>query len=107
MQPEGPSFQVTGHNVVWQQWHLHVGFNFREGLVLSHIGYGLQWCCAIARNASLWHIWLPREGSCLPVRTYCLLAVKEAPGEDYHKHRACSTQQQQGLAETTSLPLQV
>ena len=40
VQPEGPSFQVDGHNVVWQQWHLHVGFNFREGLVLSHIGYG-------------------------------------------------------------------
>ena len=41
VQPEGPSFQVDGHNVVWQQWHLHVGFNFREGLVLSHIGYGM------------------------------------------------------------------
>ena len=40
VQPEGPSFQVYGHNVVWQQWHLHVGFNFREGLVLSHIGCG-------------------------------------------------------------------
>ena len=40
VQPEGPSFQVNGHNVVWQQWHLHVGFNFREGLVLSHIGCG-------------------------------------------------------------------
>ena len=42
VQPEGPSFQVNGHNVVWQQWHLHVGFNFREGLVLSHIGCGPQ-----------------------------------------------------------------
>ncbi len=44
VQPEGPSFQVDGHNVIWQQWHLHVGFNFREGLVLSHIGYGLLSC---------------------------------------------------------------
>ena len=42
VQPEGPSFQVDGHKVVWQQWHLHVGFNFREGLVLSHIGCALQ-----------------------------------------------------------------
>lgn len=38
VQPEGPSFQVTGNNVEWQQWHFHVGFNYREGLVLSHIG---------------------------------------------------------------------
>lgn len=42
VQPEGPSFQVDGHSVVWQQWHLHVGFNFREGLVLSHIGCDLR-----------------------------------------------------------------
>ncbi len=42
VQPEGPSFQVDGHKVVWQQWHLHVGFNFREGLVLSHIGCAPQ-----------------------------------------------------------------
>lgn len=39
VQPEGPSFNVTGNNVEWQQWHFHVGFNYREGLVLSHIGY--------------------------------------------------------------------
>ena len=47
VQPEGPSFQVDGHNVVWQQWHLHVGFNFREGLVLSHIGCDPQRRCDV------------------------------------------------------------
>lgn len=38
-QPEGPSFTVDGHLVRWQKWHLRVGFNTREGLVLYDIGY--------------------------------------------------------------------
>jgi primary-amine oxidase len=38
-QPEGPSFQVDGHAVRWQKWHLRLGFNTREGLVLHTIGY--------------------------------------------------------------------
>ncbi len=54
VQPEGPSFQVDGHNVVWQQWHLHVGFNFREGLVLSHIGCDLR---CILSSATGEHDW--------------------------------------------------
>lgn len=39
VQPEGPSFQVEGHNVYWQKWHFRIGFNPREGLVLYTIGY--------------------------------------------------------------------
>ncbi|XPP26367.1 MAG: primary-amine oxidase [Leucobacter sp.] len=35
--PEGPSFSVNGNNVQWENWKLHVGFNSREGLVLSNI----------------------------------------------------------------------
>jgi len=38
-QPSGPSFTVDGHTVSWQRWQVHVGFNSREGLVLSQIGY--------------------------------------------------------------------
>jgi primary-amine oxidase len=38
-QPEGPSFEVDGHEVRWQKWRLRVGFNPREGLVLHTIGY--------------------------------------------------------------------
>lgn len=38
--PEGPSFSVDGNNVQWENWKLHVGFNAREGLVLSNI----SWC---------------------------------------------------------------
>ena len=39
VQPEGPSFTVEGHLVRWQKWHIRVGFNVREGLVLYDIAY--------------------------------------------------------------------
>ena len=38
-QPDGWSFEVDGHEVRWQKWHLRVGFNHREGLVLYTVGY--------------------------------------------------------------------
>ncbi len=38
-QPDGPSFQVDGWSVVWQKWHLRVGFTPREGLVINTVGY--------------------------------------------------------------------
>ena len=38
-QPDGPSFQVDGWKVVWQKWHLRVGFTPREGLVIHTVGY--------------------------------------------------------------------
>lgn len=38
-QPDGPSFTVDGYGVRWQKWHLRVGFDLREGLVLHQIGY--------------------------------------------------------------------
>jgi primary-amine oxidase len=38
-QPEGPSFQVEGNQVRWQNWSLVVGFNAREGLTLHHVRY--------------------------------------------------------------------
>lgn len=37
--PQGPSFSVDGHYVRWQKWHLRLGFNCREGLVLHNVGY--------------------------------------------------------------------
>ncbi|WP_122090803.1 primary-amine oxidase [Halalkalicoccus subterraneus] len=39
IQPEGPSWEVDGNTVEWQKWHVRVGFNHREGLVLYNIGY--------------------------------------------------------------------
>lgn len=38
-QPEGVSFQVKGRIIEWQNWSVHVGFNYREGLVLNNITY--------------------------------------------------------------------
>ncbi|HIY65204.1 MAG TPA: primary-amine oxidase [Candidatus Agrococcus pullicola] len=38
-QPEGPSFSVDGNSVQWENWKLHIGFNSREGLVLSNISW--------------------------------------------------------------------
>lgn len=38
-QPEGPGFQVDGHEVRWQKWSLRVGFTHREGLVIHTVGY--------------------------------------------------------------------
>ena len=38
-QIEGVSFQVDGRIVEWQNWSIHVGFNYREGIVLNNITY--------------------------------------------------------------------
>jgi primary-amine oxidase len=39
LQPEGPSFQVDGHQVSWQKWQFRIGFTPREGVVLYCVGY--------------------------------------------------------------------
>ncbi|KAK7204349.1 copper amine oxidase [Myxozyma melibiosi] len=38
-QPEGVSFKVSGREIEWQNFKFHVGFNYREGIVLSNISY--------------------------------------------------------------------
>jgi primary-amine oxidase len=38
-QAEGPSFQVDGYQVRWQNWNFVIGFNAREGLTLHHLRY--------------------------------------------------------------------
>ena len=39
IQPEGPSFTVTGNEVKWQKWQLRVGYTPREGLVIHNVTY--------------------------------------------------------------------
>ncbi|EJT47730.1 hypothetical protein A1Q1_03416 [Trichosporon asahii var. asahii CBS 2479] len=39
IQPEGASFSLEGRVLRWQKWSMHIGFNYREGLVLSDIRY--------------------------------------------------------------------
>jgi primary-amine oxidase len=38
-QPDGPSFELRGHEVRWQKWRLRIGFTPREGLVLHTVAY--------------------------------------------------------------------
>ncbi|KAH8775444.1 copper amine oxidase [Diaporthe sp. PMI_573] len=38
-QPDGVSFKVTGREIEWQRWKMHIGFNYREGIVLNNITY--------------------------------------------------------------------
>src|SRR2546425_155254 len=39
IQPEGPSFELSGRELTWQKWRLRIGFTPREGLVLHTVGY--------------------------------------------------------------------
>ncbi|KAF7549278.1 hypothetical protein G7Z17_g6486 [Cylindrodendrum hubeiense] len=36
-QPEGVSFRMRGNEISWAGYKMHIGFNFREGIVLSDI----------------------------------------------------------------------
>ncbi|KAF2142929.1 uncharacterized protein K452DRAFT_317821 [Aplosporella prunicola CBS 121167] len=38
-QPEGVSFKMDGRIIDWQKWKFHIGFNYKEGLVLSNISF--------------------------------------------------------------------
>jgi primary-amine oxidase len=38
-QPEGPSFELAGHELRWQKWTMRLGFTPREGLVLHTVAY--------------------------------------------------------------------
>lgn len=36
---QGPSFEVDGSHVKWQNWDFRIGFNAREGLTLHNVGF--------------------------------------------------------------------
>lgn len=38
-QPEGVSFKLEGNVIEWSNFKFHIGFNYREGIVLSDINY--------------------------------------------------------------------
>lgn len=38
-QPEGPSFEIHGHEIAWQGWHFRLAMTPREGVVLYTVGH--------------------------------------------------------------------
>lgn len=36
-QPQGVSFRMRGNEIAWGQFKMHIGFNYREGIVLSDV----------------------------------------------------------------------
>lgn len=38
-QPEGVSFSIDGRTLSWQNWNVHIGFNYKEGIVLSDVKF--------------------------------------------------------------------
>lgn len=39
IQPEGVSYKLEGRVLSWQNWKVHIGFSYREGLVISNVTY--------------------------------------------------------------------
>jgi primary-amine oxidase len=59
-QSAGPSFELDGHEIRWQKWHLVIGYSPREGLVLHQVRYtdhGRE--RSILHRASLSEMWVP------------------------------------------------
>lgn len=59
-QLEGPSFEVSGHEVRWQKWRFRVGFTAREGLVIQTVSYndrGRE--RPVLYRASVSEMWVP------------------------------------------------
>ena len=38
-QPKGVSFEMKGNEISWLGWKMHIGFNYREGIVLNNVRY--------------------------------------------------------------------
>ncbi|CAH7673550.1 copper amine oxidase [Phakopsora pachyrhizi] len=39
VQTDGPSFKLEGNTIEWQKWRLHIGYNYREGLIINTVSY--------------------------------------------------------------------
>lgn len=78
-QPEGVSFKFEGRTLVWQNWKVHVGFNYREGLVLSNITYddGKNGTRPLFYRLSVAEMVVPVSIDCLADRSLPCLRVRE------------------------------
>lgn len=58
-QPDGVSFRMDGRTIDWQKWSMHVGFNYREGIVLSNVTFNDR---GTVRPVSHAHLLVPLRG---------------------------------------------
>ena len=72
VQPEGPSFTVTGNRVDWQKWSFRVGFNYREGLVLHNVCFDGR---LVMHRASLVEMAVPYADPHPPYQRKCAFDV--------------------------------
>jgi primary-amine oxidase len=72
VQPDGPSFKVTGNVVEWSKWKFQVGFNYREGLVLHEVSYDGR---PVMHRASLVEMAVPYADPHPPYQRKCGLDV--------------------------------
>lgn len=73
-QPDGASFTLSGHTLVWDQWNLHVGFNYREGVVIHDMKFGGR---SIAARASLVEMAVPYADPRQPFQRKCAFDVSD------------------------------
>jgi primary-amine oxidase len=79
-QPEGVSFSIEGRIIKWQNFRLHVGFNCREGIVLSNITFNDHGNV----RPVFWRVSLAEMGTC----------IQYNPSQDITIHRDVSLRQQ-------------
>ena len=59
-QPDGPSFDLDGHSLRWQNWSLQIGFTPREGIVLHRVRYSDRGRDrSVLSRGSLSEMWVP------------------------------------------------
>jgi primary-amine oxidase len=58
-QPQGASFQVSGHQVTWDNWKFHFRVEQREGLVLSTTTYNSARSRSVLYKASISETFVP------------------------------------------------
>lgn len=46
-QPEGPSWSVEGNVVTWEGWQFHLGFSWREGLIINDLKARRRCACCL------------------------------------------------------------
>ncbi len=80
VQPQGPTFKVSGHVVTWQKWQFHFRIDPRLGLVLSMVRYDDQGKMrSVMYQGSLSELFVPYMDPSLPYRSSGLTSFLHSP----------------------------